>query len=107
MQDTRNRTAPPQEGAAANDGATSPAFTLTRSELEELVTRAVRAAQSSGSPEPALVDKQDLARQLGCSAAHIDHLRKKGLPCVPVGRSVRFEPAKVLAWLRGKEAQHG
>ena len=104
MQDTRDGSG---KGPGANDGATDPAFTLTKSELEELVARAVRSALSSGTAAPALVDRQDLARQLGCSAAHIDHLRKKGLPTVGVGRSVRFEPAKVLAWLRKEEAQNG
>lgn len=74
--------------------------TLTRGELEALVGRAVSAALYLRNTDPVLVDKQDLARQLGCSAAHIDHLRKKGLPTVPVGKVVRFEPAKVLEWLR-------
>lgn len=104
MGDTRKtREASP----AANEGGTSPAFTLTKDELGELMKAAVREALASGAPAPVLVDKQDLARQLGCSASHIDHLRKRGMPCVPVGRVVRFEPAAVVEWLRREEAQHG
>lgn len=88
---------------AANDG---PAFTLTARQLEELVERAVRQALKSGSMAPVLVDKQDLARSLGCSSKHIDHLRQRGLPSVMLGKAVRFEPAKVVDWLREHGAEH-
>jgi len=80
-----------------NDG---PMVTMTRGELESLVSRAVGAALYLKSTEPLLVDKQDMARQLGVSPTHIDHLRKKGMPWVAVGQVVRFEPAKVIAWLK-------
>lgn len=85
---------------AANDN--DPAFTMSRAEFQALVGSAVQQAMLSTSA-PLLVDKQDLARQLGCSPAHIDHLRKRGLPTVPVGKVVRFEPAKVLEWLRAQK----
>lgn len=85
------------ERGASNDG---PAFTLSRAQLQDLVSNAVQAALAKGSAAPLLVDKQDLARQLSCSAAHIDNLRKRGLPTVNVGQGVRFELAKVLAWLK-------
>ena len=84
-----------------NDG---PAFTLTRAELESLVNRAVSAALYLRGDGPTLVGKQDLARQIGVSASQIDRLRKLGLPSVKVGESVRFEPAKVVAWLKGQES---
>ena len=87
---------------ADNDVASGPAFTLTRVELEALVARAVRIALEA-TPAASLVDKQDMARQLGCSPRHLDHLRKRGLPAVPVGHVVRFEPAKVIAWLKAQE----
>lgn len=79
-----------------NDG---PVFTMTRGELEALVNRAVGVALSLRSGLAVLVDKQDLARQIGVSASQIDRLRKLGLPSLKVGESVRFEPAKVMAWL--------
>ena len=85
---------------AANDVEGSPAFTLTRAELEALVNRAVSAALYLRSSTPMLVDKQGLAQLLSCSPTHVDHLRKQGLPSKKVGNLVRFEPAKVLEWLR-------
>lgn len=92
-------------GVPANDTG-APAFTLTSAQLSALVSAAVREALSAGAGAPLLVDKQILARQLGCSAAHIDALRKKGLPTVFVGQAVRFEPARVLDWLRSQGEQH-
>jgi len=86
-----------EERGAANDG---PAFTLSRGQLAELVSKAVQVALAKGSGAPLLVDKQEMARQLSCSAAHVDNLRKRGLPVVKVGEGVRFAPAQVLAWLQ-------
>ena len=78
--------------------------TMTRGELVDLVDRAVTVALHLSHAEPVLVGKQDLARQIGVSASQIDRLRKLGLPSVKVGESVRFEPAKVLAWLKESES---
>ncbi len=69
-------------------------------ELSALVSRAVRDALCGRESGALLVDKQTLAQKLCCSAAHVDKLRKRGLPVVHVGESVRFEPGKVLEWLR-------
>lgn len=95
----------------ANDVADPPAFTLTSAQLSALIGKAVADALASNAANDApsrgeilLVDKQDLARLLGCSPAHIDHLRKRGMPWVPVGQMVRFEPPNVLAWLREQAA---
>lgn len=84
---------------AANDND-QPAFTLTRAQLEALVSHSVSAALALRNSLPVLVDKQELASQLGCSASHVDHLRKDGLPTLRVGQLMRFEPAKVMEWLR-------
>jgi hypothetical protein len=80
----------------------TPAFTVSRGELGELVRAAVRAELGA---RQLLVDKQQLSRQLGCSPAHVDHLRKRGLPTVMLGQAVRFEPDAVLGWLR-EQAPH-
>jgi hypothetical protein len=96
------RAKPLREAAAAND--TGAAFTLTRSELAALVAAAVGEALEKGAGAPLLVDKQALAQRLGCSPAHIDALRKRGLPVVMVGQLVRFEPERVVEWLRGHAA---
>lgn len=89
----------PRRPAANDTGESAPAWTLTAFELECMVGRAVRQALTE-TPGPLLVDKQDVARQLNCSPAHVDHLRQRGLPIVKVGGLIRFEPARVLAWLR-------
>lgn len=89
--------------SAANDNGSEPAFTLTRSQLEGLISAAVRQALDTGSGAPFLVDKQAMAQRLGCSASQVDHLRKQGLPVVKVGMMVRFEPTRVLEWLRSHE----
>lgn len=81
----------------------APLVTMTRGELEETIERVV--ARVLGQGAALLVDKQGLAEQLDCSKEHIDHLRKRGLPTVLVGQSVRFEPAAVLAWLKGPGAE--
>lgn len=88
-------------GGAGSDN--SPAFTLTRAELEGIVRAAVRDELAQ---RPALIDKQQLAQQLLCSAAHIDHLRKRGLPTVFLGQAVRFELSSVLGWLREQHPQN-
>lgn len=52
----------------------------------------------------------DLARFLKVSVSCVRKLtREAGLPVVRIGRSVRYERAAVLAWLRGGEVvmKHG
>lgn len=74
------------------------------SKLYDLIQRAVTdARRSGGSVEPLLVDKQQLAQRLSCSAAHIDNLRKQGMPWVRLGEAVRFDPTAVLDWLRRQQ----
>jgi hypothetical protein len=87
-------------GAPADNDA-APAFTLSRGELASML---LHAAEQAERAKPLLVDKTILSVQLGISPAHIDNLRKKGLPTVLVGQAVRFEPGAVLAWLRRGEA---
>jgi hypothetical protein len=88
-------------GSAASANDNDPlAVTLTRAELAEVVRTAVTQAVGGASR---LVDKQELAALLLCSPAHVDHLRKRGLPWVPVGQAVRFEPARVIDWLREQQ----
>lgn len=76
-------------------------------ELSAIVKRALSEALAQEGGKPLLVDRQTLARQLGCSAAHIDNLRKQGLPVVRLGhvKAVRFETQAVLEWLRKHSPQ--
>lgn len=85
-------------GGGAADNDTAPAFTVTRGELGAIVAQAVASALGQGAP--LLVDRQGLARALGCSPGQVDALRKRGLPTTMVGQLPRFEPARVVEWLR-------
>lgn len=87
----------------ANDND-SPMVTMTRGQLEELVSRAVCEALDKGIGGPVLVDRQDLARALGCSPSSVDRLRREGMPTVRLApQVVRFEPVKCIEWLRAKQ----
>jgi excisionase family DNA binding protein len=46
------------------------------------------------------VTEQQLAQHLQVSVRHLINLRKRGLPFVQLGRSVRFDLAEVEAYLR-------
>lgn len=89
----------------ANDND-APLVTMTRAELAELVRDNMSEALAASRAMPVLVDKQDMARQLGCSPSSIDRLRREGLPSLQLAAQVvRFEPAKVIEWLR-EHKQH-
>lgn len=79
------------------DAGDAPAFTLTAAQLSALVARDLVKALAG---EPLLVDKHSIAQKVGCSATHIDSLRKRGLPVVYVGELVRFDPLAVVEWLK-------
>lgn len=46
---------------------------------------------------------RDVAKFLGCSERQIPRLRDEGLPTVRVGGLVRFVPARMMAWLDGRD----
>jgi phage terminase Nu1 subunit (DNA packaging protein) len=81
----------------AKHGDDAAAFTLTASELRALVAGAVRDELQRGAP--LVIDKNALARSLGCSSRTIDKFRTLGLPTIHVGQLVRFDPVRVMAWL--------
>ncbi len=95
----RPKYVPPRPPGTGDEGDAF-AFTLTSAQLSALMARVVNEALSAHAGGTQLVDKQVLAQKLGCSAAHIDNLRKRGLPVVPLGELVRFDPAAVIEWLR-------
>lgn len=45
----------------------------------------------------------DVAKFLRCSERQVYSLRQQGLPAIQVGGMVRFDPAKVRAWLSEKD----
>lgn len=76
---------------------------LTVEELEELVQRAVSKALEERMPETSgpssLLARSGLALALGCSLATVDRAVKDGCPFVVVGRTKRFDLARVQQWL--------
>ena len=65
--------------------------------LEAATTSAPPAPVASMSP---LLDKRELARQLGVSVATIDRLDREGQPFLRVGDAKRYDLAAVHAWHR-------
>jgi hypothetical protein len=80
----------------------------SRDELLALVKEAVRAERCEREPASAtlpLVDRHEVARVLGVSAATVTRMQAEGMPHVFVGASPRYSLDDVRAWLveRGKQ----
>lgn len=93
---------------ARPSGAITLSITLAPEAAATLIERLADAvAERIGGVQapPALLDRSELARALGCSTASVDRLVRDGLPSVWLVESRRFELGAVLAWLRahGKE----
>lgn len=75
---------------------------LTVEQLAVLVKAAMREvlAEQREDAVPALLDRNALAKALGCSPSQVDRLRRVGLPFVRLGDVPRFELARCLEWLR-------
>ena len=69
--------------------------------VDQKVAAAVAAALADFKPRPlpALLTTKETCEQLRLSRSTLDRLRMYGLPCVFVGEAVRFNLAKVCAWL--------
>jgi hypothetical protein len=50
-----------------------------------------------------LWDVEDLQRNLQLPRRTIHNLRKRGLPTIVLGRSIRFHPQSVMNWLMSKQ----
>jgi excisionase family DNA binding protein len=83
-------------------------LSLSVDELRALVREVVREAVSEqpGLAEPSpLVDRRELARLLGVSAATVTRMTAEGMPHVFAGASPRYAADEVRAWLaqRGRK----
>ena len=81
---------------------------LSPEDLRAVVREAVRAELTDGttvSTAAPLVDRHELARLLGVSAATITRMTAEGMPHVFAGASPRYAPEEVRAWLatRGRK----
>lgn len=85
----------------------TPVIVATPEQLKGIVRDAVDAAFAERAQEtaPTLLDRNGLARALGCSAGHVDSLRKLGLPTKWLGDAPRFLLSDVLSWLPSGAAQ--
>ncbi len=81
---------------------------LSADELRSLVRDAVRETLAERAPtkaETPLVDRHELARLLGISAATVARMTAEGMPHVFAGASPRYAAEEVRAWLaeRGRK----
>ena len=78
-----------------------PAFTLSSAQLSEMIERAVAAGMRAASNDVAseLLDRNAIAKVIGCSAAQVDKLRKSGMPCERLGQTPRFRAKACLEWI--------
>jgi len=81
---------------------------LSINELRALVREVVREALSQQVPAASaapLVDRHELARLLGVSAATVARMTAEGMPHVFAGASPRYAPDQVHVWLseRGRK----
>lgn len=69
--------------------------------LHAIVKRAIGSEAPKDAPTDRLVDAPEAARMLGMSVAAVRKAAIRGaIPCVRIGRRVRFRPAQILAAAR-------
>jgi hypothetical protein len=88
----------------ANDLGNVLAFTLTVEQFATIVKGAVAQAMADSAegsgPAPLLLNRNGIAKALGCSASQIDRLRQRGLPTQRFGDCPRFDLEAVRQWIR-------
>jgi len=83
---------------------TEPDLVVVRTvDLQRLITEAVERALGARESEPALLDRERLARALSVSLPTVDRLRRLGLPTLMIVQAPRFELAAVIEWLAKRE----
>jgi len=73
--------------------------------LRTLIREEVCAALDAQAPRPVLQNREQLACALGVCTKTISNLVARGMPCVQVLGSERYELDKALAWLRTEGAR--
>lgn len=71
--------------------------------------RPLALAPEAGFAGPSLIEnfiaKDRLAELLGISVSHINKLMTEGLPCLKIGRAVRYRVSDVVKWLQKRSAR--
>ena len=76
----------------------TPAFTLTVEELDEIVKRAVQSALGQGMHPPPLLTPDELAAELKVPVSWVYEQSRQGkIPTHRIGRYIRFDLSEVLA----------
>ena len=76
----------------------TPAFTLTVEELDEIVKRAVQSALGQGMHPPPLLTPDELAAELKVPVSWVyEQSRQDKIPTHRIGRYIRFDLSEVLA----------
>ena len=98
--------------AAARHGLGSPLSSkllvqLTTEELLEGVANVVAAVVADAMPQeqvPTYLAPGPTAKMFDISRPTLNRLRMQGAPCLRVGDTVRYDPAKLIAWLEQRAA---
>jgi predicted DNA-binding transcriptional regulator AlpA len=73
------------------------------------MVRSLVFASETGISSPPLIEnfiaKDRLAELLGISISHINKLMTEGLPCLKIGRAVRYRVSDVVKWLQKRSAR--
>jgi excisionase family DNA binding protein len=75
----------------------TPAFTLTVAQIEEIVCRAVQSALARGTDPGPLLAAEELAERLKVPVSWVyEQSRQGNIPTVRVGRYIRFRLQEVI-----------
>jgi predicted DNA-binding transcriptional regulator AlpA len=77
---------------------------MIAAETASIVLAELRSETQRAPAKGPLLSKQQLAQALGVSVATIDREVTRGLPCVVVGASRRFDESAARAWLETQAA---
>ena len=73
------------------------------------MVRPLVLAPEVGFAGPSLIEnfiaKDRLSELLGISISHINKLMTDGLPCLKIGRAVRYRVSDVVTWLQKRSAR--
>ena len=72
--------------------------------IPTIVTEDLMSLIATLNGHPRLLTRAELAKTLSASTRHVDRLRKRGLPSVPLGKNdLRFDYGACVAWLKTGE----
>lgn len=85
-----------------NEGSLGPLLAPFCKMIADLVMKQIEALLARPAPGPRLYDRNGLAEALQCSSSLVDKMRQRGMPCVRLGDSPRFDYDECYAWLKAR-----